>query len=116
MAAAAFLIAAAILGHVRAGVVELNCSDNSTCIDNMAKEFMRSIRQQKTVRLFDMLTVEPMQRTRQARSHEGLLSRFLQSHAFSFDWNDYTFKLWKAQDRNDALDLEVFESRTAKGE
>ncbi|XP_026322824.1 uncharacterized protein LOC113232360 isoform X2 [Hyposmocoma kahamanoa] len=113
MAATAFLIAAALLGHARADVIDLKCSDNATCIEDMAKDFVRSIRQQKTMRIFDVLTIEPIG-TRQARSNEGLLSRLLSNNAFSLDWNDYTFRIWKAQDRQDALDLEVFEGRTAK--
>lgn len=114
MTAAAFVIAAALLSQAQASVVELSCSDNATCIENMAREFVRNIRQQKAVRLFDMLTVEPLT-TRQARSNEGPMSKFLQSHAFSFDWNDYTFKLWKALDRNDAMDVEIYEGRSATG-
>ncbi|XP_049880620.1 uncharacterized protein LOC126377043 isoform X2 [Pectinophora gossypiella] len=112
MTPAALLIAAALLGQARA-VVHLSCSDNATCIENLTNEFVRSVRQQKTVRLFDALTVEPLG-TWQKRSSEGLLEKILNNNAFSFDWNDYTFRIWKAQDKNDALDLEVYESRTAK--
>lgn len=115
MAATVFLIAAALLGHARAGVIDLKCSDNATCIEDMAKDFVRSIRQQKTMRIFDVLTIEPIG-TRQARSNEGLLSRLLNNNAFYFDWNDYTFRLWKDQGRENALDFEVYEGRTAKGE
>lgn len=63
-----------------------------------------------------MLTIEPVERTRQARVNQGWLSKFLESHAFSFDWNDWSFRLSKPEDRSGVLDLEVFESRTAKGE
>ncbi|KAI5645736.1 hypothetical protein NE865_02403 [Phthorimaea operculella] len=114
MAATAFLIAAALLGPARAAVVELSCSDNATCFENLANDFVRSVRQQKTVRLFDTLLVEPLN-TRQARSSEGLLESIFNHNAFSFDWSPYTFRIWKDQNRNDgALDFEVWESRTAK--
>lgn len=116
MTAIVLLIACMVLGHARAAVVELNCSDNATCIDFMAKEFARSMRQQRPVRIFDVLTIEPVERTRQARANQGWLSKFLESHAFSFDWNDWSFRLSKPEDRSGVLDLEVFESRTAKGE
>lgn len=116
MTAIVLLIACMVLGHARATVVELNCSDNATCIDFMAKEFARSMRQQRPVRIFDVLTIEPVERTRQARANQGWLSKFLESHAFSFDWNDWSFRLSKPEDRSGVLDLEVFESRTAKGE
>jgi hypothetical protein len=108
-----FLVALT-LGHVTAGVVELRCSDNATCIEHMLKETARSLRQQKSVRLFDAITIEPL-KLRQARSNEGPLARFTKSNAFSFEWNDYTFRLTRPQDRSDILDLEVYESRSAKG-
>ncbi|XP_011554423.3 uncharacterized protein LOC105385700 [Plutella xylostella] len=102
-----------VVSRAAAEVVELSCSDNATCIDGLAKEFVRSIREQKTVRLFDVLTIEPLQR-RQARSSQGLLSRFLSGHAFSFDWNDFQFRLSRPEQRSDAMELEVFESRGAR--
>lgn len=103
------------VGHVTAGVVELSCSDNATCIDQMLRETARSLRQRKTVRLFDALTIEPLG-LRQARANESPLSRFTKNHAFSFDWNDYTFRVTRPQDRSDVMDLEVYESRSAKGQ
>ncbi|CAG9794887.1 unnamed protein product [Diatraea saccharalis] len=108
------LLFALALGHVTAGVVELNCSDNATCIEHMLKQTARSLRQQKTVKLFDTITIEPLKR-RQARSHDGPLARFSKSHAFSFDWNDFEFRLTRPEGRSDVLDLEVYESRDAKG-
>lgn len=108
----AFLVAFMLMGNVRA-IVELNCSDNSTCIDHMAKEILRSLKQQKSVRVFNVLTIEPL-KTRQARSKDWWLTNFLDSHAFSFDWSDYTFKV-SPTDGNDALDLEIYDGRTAKG-
>ncbi|CAB3257630.1 unnamed protein product [Arctia plantaginis] len=96
-------------------IVELDCSDNATCIDNMAKEIIRSVRQQRTVKVFNVLTIEPL-RTRQAkmaRSTDSWLETFLDGNAFSFDWNDYTFKVSQA-DNSNALDLEVYQARTAK--
>lgn len=111
------LLFALVVGKTAAeGVVDLKCSDNATCLDNLTKEFVRSLRQQKTVRLFDYLTIEPLGRTRAARSSQGPVARFLENHAFSFDWNDLSFRLAKPQNRNDAVELEIFEGRTAKGE
>lgn len=98
----------------RAGaVVDLNCSDNATCIEGMAKDFVRSLRQQKAVRLFNVLTIEPMTSYREARSRDGVISRFLKSHAFTFDWSDFSFRFSKPQNRNDAIALEVFQGRSA---
>ncbi|CAH0697227.1 unnamed protein product [Spodoptera exigua] len=108
----ALLVAFMLMGNVRA-IVELNCSDNATCIDHMAKEILRSLKEQKSVRVFNVLTIEPL-RTRQARSKDWWLTNFLDSHAFSFDWNDYTFRLSQVDGRNDALDLEIYDGRTAK--
>ncbi|KAM3957964.1 uncharacterized protein ACR2FA_008001 [Aphomia sociella] len=105
------LLIALMVGHSTA-VVQLSCSDNATCIDHMAKEMFRSLREQRSVKLFDTLTIEPLGR-RQARSNESPLSRFLNNHAFSFDWADFTFRVAKPQDRSDVLDLEVFEGRSA---
>lgn len=102
------------LGHVTAGVVELSCSDNATCIESMLKETARSLRQQKTVRLFDALTIEPLN-TRQARANDAPLTRFTKNHAFSFDWNDYTFRVTRPKNNDDVMDLEIYESRSAKG-
>ncbi|CAK1541111.1 unnamed protein product [Leptosia nina] len=107
-----YLITFALVSQARA-LVELNCSDNATCIDYMAREFVRSIRQQKAVRLFDTFTIEPIGNARQARSKDPL-TRLLTSHAISFDWSDFTFKFSNTEDKSDALDLEVYESRTAK--
>ncbi|XP_022827546.1 uncharacterized protein LOC111357186 [Spodoptera litura] len=108
----ALLVAFMLMGDVRA-IVELNCSDNATCIDHMAKEILRNLKEQKSVRVFNVLTIEPL-RTRQARSKDWWLTNFLDSHAFSFDWNDYTFRLSQVDGRNDALDLEIYDGRTAK--
>lgn len=108
----ALLVAFMLMGDVRA-IVELDCSDNATCIDHMAKELMRSLKQQKSVKVFNVLTIEPL-RTRQARSKDWWLTNFLDSHAFSFDLSDYTFKVSRS-DVSDALDLEIYEGRTAKG-
>ncbi|XP_045506501.1 uncharacterized protein LOC123702761 isoform X1 [Colias croceus] len=108
-----YIVAFALVGQAR-GLVELNCSDNSTCIDNMVREFVRSIREQKAVRLFDTFTIEPLGNVRQARAYKDPLTRLLASHAISFDWNDFTFTFSNTQDKSDALDLEVYESRTAK--
>ncbi|KAL4708491.1 hypothetical protein ACJJTC_014099 [Scirpophaga incertulas] len=107
-----FLVAL-VFGHVSAGVVELSCSDNATCIDHMLKEAARSLRQQKSVRLFDSLTIEPL-KVRRGRSNDSPLARFTKNNAFSFDWNDYTFRVTRPQDKSDVLDLEVYESRSAK--
>lgn len=97
-------------------IVELDCSDNATCIDNMAKEIIRSVRQQRTVKVFNVLTIEPlrMRQARMARSMDSWLETFLDGNAFSFDWNDYTFKVSQADDSN-ALDLEIYQGRTATG-
>ncbi|XP_047036203.1 uncharacterized protein LOC124641968 [Helicoverpa zea] len=107
----ALLVAFMLMGDVRA-IVELNCSDNATCIDNMAKEILRSLKQQKSVKVFNVLTIEPL-RMRQARSEDWWLTNFFDSHAFSFDLSDYTFKLAQT-DGGDALDLEIYQGRTAK--
>ncbi|XP_022127794.1 uncharacterized protein LOC111002013 [Pieris rapae] len=107
-----YLFAFALVGQARA-LVELNCSDNATCIDFMTREFVRNIRQRKAVKLFDTFTIEPVENARQARSKDPL-TRLLTSHAISFDWNDFTFKFSNTEDKSDALDLEVYESRTAK--
>ncbi|XP_069362984.1 uncharacterized protein Osi4 isoform X3 [Maniola hyperantus] len=115
MASLIYLVALALLAQVSqasAEVVELNCSDNATCIDNMAREFMRSLRQQKAVKLFDLFTIEPIES--QARSNKSPLTRFLTSHAISIDWNDFTFRFSNPQGRSEAMDLEVLESRSAK--
>lgn len=109
-----YIVAFALLGQAR-GIVELKCSDNATCIDNMAKEFVRSMREQKAVRIFDLITIEPLGNSRQARSGQDPLTRLITTHAISFDWNDFTFRFSNPQDRSDALDLEVFENRSAKG-
>ncbi|XP_048001450.1 uncharacterized protein LOC125238218 [Leguminivora glycinivorella] len=113
---AILLIACMVVAQARAGIVELSCSDNATCIENMAREFVRSMRQQRAVRVFDVLTIEPVMTSgmRQARSRQGFLSKFLESHAFSFDWNDWSFRLTKPEERSGVVDLEVYESRTAK--
>ncbi|XP_039760721.1 uncharacterized protein LOC120634296 [Pararge aegeria] len=108
-----YLVALALLGQARSEVIELNCSDNATCIDNMARAFVRSIRQQKPVKMFDLFTIEPVE-SRQARSSQDPLTRFITTHAVSIDWNDFTFRFSNPEGRNDAMDLEVFESRSAK--
>ncbi|XP_052744983.1 uncharacterized protein LOC112053142 isoform X3 [Bicyclus anynana] len=108
-----YLVALALLGQARSEVVELNCSDNATCIDNMAREFVRSMRHQKAVKIFDLFTIEPVE-SRQARSIQDPITRFMTTHAFSFDWNDFTFRFSNPEGRSDAMDLEVLESRSAK--
>lgn len=116
MTALAYLLALAVIGQAAAEVVDLSCSDNATCIENLTKEFVRNLRQKKTVRLFDTLTVEPLRRTRQSRSYQSPLARFLEGHAFSLDVSDYSFRLSKPEERSDAVELEVFEGRSTKGE
>lgn len=116
MTALKYLLALAVIGQATAEVVDLSCSDNATCIDNLTKEFVRNLRQKKTVRLFDTLTVEPLSRTRQARSYESPLTRFLEGHAFSLDVSDYSLRLSKSEQPNEAIELEVFEGRSTKGE
>ncbi|CAG4964244.1 unnamed protein product [Parnassius apollo] len=110
-----YFIAFVLLGQVGAELVELKCSDNATCIENLGRKLYTSIRQHKTVRLFDLLTIEPL-RTRHARSNQGPLTRLLTSHAISFDWDDFTFRLSNPEDKSDSLDLEVFENRSSKDE
>ncbi|VVC93276.1 unnamed protein product [Leptidea sinapis] len=112
MTALLYLAAFALLGQTNA-IVELNCSDNATCIEQMATEFISSIRQQKAVRLFDTFTIEPLGNLRQARGHKDPLTQMLTSHAISFDWNDFTFKFSNVEDKSEAMDLEIYESRTA---
>lgn len=115
MASLIYLVALALLGQARSEVVEIGCNDNATCIDNMVKTFVRSLRQQKAVKLFDLVTIEPVE-SRQARSNLDPLTRFLTSHAFSVDWNDFTFRFSNPEGRSDAMDLEILqESRSAKG-
>ncbi|XP_072935322.1 uncharacterized protein [Epargyreus clarus] len=113
MTAFIYLVALTALSQVNARIVELSCSDNATCIDNMAKELARSVRQQKTVRLFDLFTLEPLN-NRQARSNVDPLTRMLKSYAISFDWNDFTFRFSNPDDDKQTLDLEVLESRSVK--
>ncbi|CAK1594307.1 unnamed protein product [Parnassius mnemosyne] len=115
MTALIYFVAFVLLGQVGAELVELNCSDNATCIENLERNLYTSIKQHKTVRLFDVLTIEPL-RTRHARSNQSPLTRFLTSHAISFDWNDFTFRFSNAEDKNDSLDLEVFENRSSNDE
>ncbi|KOB73293.1 Uncharacterized protein OBRU01_10959 [Operophtera brumata] len=99
------LLVCLLIGSVSA--VDLSCSDNATCIEELARDLVRSLRQQKAVRLFDAVTIEPLA-TRQGRSREGLWS-FIESNAVSFDWNDFTFKVSVPRDgRDDALDLEMY--------
>lgn len=110
---ASVLLVCLLIGSVTASV-DLSCSDNATCIEEIARDLVRSLRQQKAVRLFDVVTIEPLA-LRQGRSREGLWS-WIERNAVSFDWNDFTFRVSVPRDgRDDALDLEMYESRTAKG-
>ncbi|XP_068625394.1 uncharacterized protein Osi4 [Battus philenor] len=115
MTAVICIVVFAIFAQAGAEVVDLKCGDNATCINNMAKNLYTSIKQHKTVRLFDVLTIEPL-KTRQARSNKGPLTRLLTSHAISFDWNDFTFRFSNPEDKDDSMDLEVFENRSSKDE
>lgn len=110
-----YIIAVLLIGQISAEVVELSCADNATCINNLGRQLYTSIKQRKTVRLFDLITIEPL-RTRESRSYKGPLTRLLTSHAISFDWNDFTFRLSNPDDKDDSMDLEVFENRSNKGE
>ncbi|XP_041985536.1 uncharacterized protein LOC121737870 [Aricia agestis] len=107
------LVLLALLGLVRSEVVDISCSDNATCIENIPRTLVRSIRQRKTVRLFDTFTIEPLNR-QAARGNLDPLSRLVMNHAISFDWEDFTFRFSAPEGRSDALDLEVLESRTVK--
>ena len=106
------LIALVAMRSVTA-VVELDCSDNATCVEHVTKDLIKNLRQQKAVKIFDLMTIEPLGR-RQGRASRGLLTKFLEGHAFSFDWNDFTFRISQPRDGSDNLELEVYESRTAK--
>ncbi|XP_014355604.2 uncharacterized protein LOC106708570 isoform X2 [Papilio machaon] len=108
-----YIIAVFLIGQVSAEVVELSCADNATCLNNLGRQLYTSIKQHKTVRLFDLITIEPL-RTRESRSYKGPLTRLLTSHAISFDWNDFTFRLSNPEDKDDSMDLEVFENRSSK--
>lgn len=110
-----YVIAFASMGLVGAEVVDLKCSDNATCINSLPRELYNNIKHHKTVRLFDVLTIEPL-KNRQARSNQGPLTRLLTSHAISFNWNDLTFRFSNPEDKYDSMDLEVFENRSSKGE
>lgn len=94
--------------------VEFDCSDNATCVNHIAKDLIKNLRQQKAVNIFDLMTIEPTGR-RQGKASRGLLRKFLENHAFSFDWNDFTFRISQPKEATDMLELEVYESRTAKG-
>lgn len=115
MTALTYVIAFSLMALAEAEVVDLKCSDNATCIDSLPRKLYTSIKQHKTVRLFDVLTIEPL-RSRQARSNQGPLTRLLTSHAISFNWNDFTFRFSNPEDKYDSMDLEVFENRSSKGE
>lgn len=107
------LLVCLMLGGAKA-LVDLNCSDNATCIEEMGRDLVRSLREQKAVRLFELLTIEPLSR-RQGRSSKGLWG-LVENHALSFDWSDFTFRFTVPEDgRDDALDLEMYENRSVKG-
>nr|XP_037876667.1 uncharacterized protein LOC101740498 isoform X2 [Bombyx mori] len=106
------LLAFVLVGDVRA-IVELDCNDNATCIEQIPKQLIVNLRQKKAVKIFDLITIEPLA-TRQARSSQDLWTRFLENHAVSFDLLDYTFQITPREDNTNALNFEVFESRTAK--
>lgn len=113
MTAYGILIALLLAEGVR-GTVDINCSDNATCIDGMVTKIVRSLREQKAVKIFDLLTIEPLA-ARQGRSNEGFLSKFMGNHAFSFDFGGFTFRLAQPRDGSDVVKLEVFEERAIKG-
>ncbi|XP_013165455.1 PREDICTED: uncharacterized protein LOC106116241 isoform X1 [Papilio xuthus] len=110
-----YIIAVLLISQVNSEVVELSCADNATCLNHLGRQLYTSIKQHKTVRLFDLITIEPI-RTRESRSYKGPLTRLLTSHAISFDWNDFTFRLSNPEDKDDSMDLEVFENRSSKDE
>lgn len=108
---ASLLLVCLLIGSVTA--VDLSCSDNATCVEEVARDVLRSLRQRKAIRLFDAVTIEPL--ARQGRSTGGLWS-LIENNAVSFDWSDFTFKVSVPTDgRDDALDLKMYESRTAAG-
>ncbi|CAH2059524.1 unnamed protein product, partial [Iphiclides podalirius] len=115
MTASMYVVALALMGLAGAELVDLKCDDNATCINSLPGKLYTSIKQHKSVRLFDVLTIEPL-RNRQARSNQGPLTQLLTSHAISFDWSDFTFRFSNPEDKYDSLDLEVFENRSSKGE
>lgn len=107
---ASVLLVCLLIGSAAA---ELSCSENATCIEGLAREVIRSLQQRRAVRLFNTITIEPL--ARHGRSREGLWS-WIENNAVSFDWSDFTFKVSVPRDgRDDALDLEMYESRTAAG-
>ncbi|KAJ0170883.1 hypothetical protein K1T71_013655 [Dendrolimus kikuchii] len=112
MTAYGFVIALLLVEGVR-GAVDINCSDNATCIDGIAKEIVTNLREQKAVKIFDLMTIEPLA-ARQGRSNEGLLTKFIGNHAFSFDFGGFTFRLAQPRDGSDVVKLEVFEERATK--
>lgn len=107
---ATVLLACLLVGGVSA-VVDLRCSENAACLERVANEVVRNLRQHRGVRIFDAVTIEPLAR-RQGRSTEGLWS-LITNNAVSFDWSDFTFKVSVPDGRDDALDLKMYESRTA---
>lgn len=107
------LLVCLMLGGAQA-LVDLTCSDNATCIEEMGRDLVKSLREQKAVRLFELFTIEPLAK-RQGRSSKGLWG-LVQNNALSFDWSDFTFKFTMPEDgRDDALDMEMFEYRSVKG-
>lgn len=108
---ASVLLVCLLIGSATAA--DLSCSENATCIEGLARDVLRSLRQRKAVRLSSSVMIEPLER--QGRSTGGLWS-LIENNAVSFDWSDFTFKVSVPKDgRDDALDLQMYESRTAAG-
>lgn len=100
----------------RPEVSELSCSDNVTCINEMAQKLVKGVRENRTVRMFDMFNIEPMESVSEGRSNGGGLARFFNSHSFLFDFGRYGIRVARSARKDSSVVIDVEDNTSRKGE
>lgn len=98
-------------------IEELSCRDNATCITNLAKEIVNGVRQNKTIKVFDMFSIEPIAAVVQdtGRSNEGGVARFFNTHAVRLELGNFAFRVLRSALKGGSLAVEI-EHQEGRGE
>lgn len=90
-------------------IEELSCRDNATCITRLAKEIVNGVRQNKTIKVFDMFSIEPIAAVVQdtGRSNEGGVARFFNTHAVRLELGNFALRVLRSTQKGGSLAVEI---------
>lgn len=98
-------------------IEELSCRDNATCIIHLAKEVVNGVRQNKTIKVFDVFSIEPIAAVVKGtgRSNEGEVARFFNTHAIRLELGNFAFRVLRSTQKGGSMAVEI-EHQEGRGE